>query len=271
MVFPVRLPVARRDRDLPRPFDHPHRRPPGADRDHRQQLVRPERRPRRQIYLLRRGRARPRQHVRELHRLARPPARADARRPDAPRRSAQPRRRRRRQGPRGGDDGRPQSQPALVVGRARLRQPCRRRRAGRGAAGQCPRRPRRSRARASRCALPDVCEARSRAIAVPGRTAPRRHGRFARAAGDRTALRASPEFDVADPRSRRGACATRCGLGEGPATDLLAIGLSATDYVGHTLRHPRRRDVHPAARARPHARRLLPGARPRADRLCGRC
>ena len=31
----------RRDRDLPGPLDHPHRRPPGAHRDHRQHLVRP--------------------------------------------------------------------------------------------------------------------------------------------------------------------------------------------------------------------------------------
>ena len=29
------------DRDLPRPFDHPHRRSSGAHRDHRQQLDRP--------------------------------------------------------------------------------------------------------------------------------------------------------------------------------------------------------------------------------------
>ena len=45
--FPRGLSVARRDRDLPRPFDHPHRRPPRPDRDRRQQLVRSRRRARR--------------------------------------------------------------------------------------------------------------------------------------------------------------------------------------------------------------------------------
>ena len=129
--LPRRLPVARRDRDLPRPFHHPHRRPPGADRHHRQQLVRPGRGARGQIYLLLRGRARPRLHLRTLHRLRPASARADARRPDAARRSAQPRRRGRRQGPRRGDDGRAQPDQRWWWGGPRLRQPCRRARAGR--------------------------------------------------------------------------------------------------------------------------------------------
>jgi predicted AlkP superfamily pyrophosphatase or phosphodiesterase len=82
-------------------------------------------------------------------------------------------------------------------------------------------------------ALPEICASRSRPIAVPGRAAPVGTGRFARAAGDRTAFRASPEFDAyileLAGRLRHG-----MHLGEGPATDLLAIGLSATDYIGHT-------------------------------------
>ena len=82
-------------------------------------------------------------------------------------------------------------------------------------------------------ALPALCEARSRAIAVPGRAEPVGTGRFARAAGDRSALRASPLFDDIVLDIARG-LRSELRLGEGPATDLIAIGLSATDYVGHT-------------------------------------
>ena len=80
--------------------------------------------------------------------------------------------------------------------------------------------------------LPDICESRSRAIAVPGRSQPVGTGRFARAAGDRSALRASPEFDALILGLAAG-MRDEMHLGQGQATDLLAIGLSATDYVGH--------------------------------------
>ena len=82
--------------------------------------------------------------------------------------------------------------------------------------------------------LPDLCEPRARAVAVPGRTAPLGAGRFARAAGDGGAWRASPEADAAllDLAEK---LRDELDLGEGPAPDLLAIGLSATDYVGHSL------------------------------------
>lgn len=81
--------------------------------------------------------------------------------------------------------------------------------------------------------LPDVCEARSREIAVIGRDTGVGTGRFARIAGDRIAWRASPESDAAllDLAS---AFRDALDLGEGPAADLLAIGLSATDYIGHS-------------------------------------
>ena len=82
--------------------------------------------------------------------------------------------------------------------------------------------------------LPDLCESRSRAIAIPGRTEPVGTGRFARAADDRNAFRASPDFDAAI-LSLAEDLREAMNLGEGPATDLLAIGLSATDYVGHTF------------------------------------
>ncbi|MEA3014585.1 MAG: hypothetical protein QOD42_3130 [Sphingomonadales bacterium] len=80
--------------------------------------------------------------------------------------------------------------------------------------------------------LPEICESRSRAVAVPGRATPVGAGRFARAADDRSALRASPEFDSYILALAQGMRA-EMRLGEGPATDLLAIGVSATDYVGH--------------------------------------
>jgi predicted AlkP superfamily pyrophosphatase or phosphodiesterase len=81
-------------------------------------------------------------------------------------------------------------------------------------------------------ALPDACQARDRAVPVPGRATPVGTGRFARDTGDRAAFRASPDFDrhilglAEDMRDQ-------FHLGEGPQTDLLIIGLSATDYIGH--------------------------------------
>jgi predicted AlkP superfamily pyrophosphatase or phosphodiesterase len=82
--------------------------------------------------------------------------------------------------------------------------------------------------------LPDICESRSRPIAVPGRAEPVGTGRFARAAGDRGAFRASPDFDSIIMGLALD-MTEEMHLGRGPATDLLAIGLSATDYVGHTF------------------------------------
>lgn len=81
--------------------------------------------------------------------------------------------------------------------------------------------------------LPVACASRSAPINVPGRAQPVGNGRFARAAGDRGAFRASPEFD-ADILDLAGRMRDDMHLGEGSSTDLLAIGLSATDYVGHT-------------------------------------
>ena len=57
-------------------------------------------------------------------------------------------------------------------------------------------------------------------------------GRFARAANDRGAWRGSPDFDAAILDLAK-AMRDDMRLGQGPQTDLLAIGLSATDYVGH--------------------------------------
>lgn len=80
--------------------------------------------------------------------------------------------------------------------------------------------------------LPAFCKARSRAIPVSA-TKTVGDGRFARAAGDAKAFRISPEFD--DAVLALGAkLATDMKLGQQGHTDLLILGASATDYVGHT-------------------------------------
>ncbi|HEX8669037.1 MAG TPA: alkaline phosphatase family protein [Allosphingosinicella sp.] len=89
-----------------------------------------------------------------------------------------------------------------------------------------------SRARGPRD-LPRLCEAHSRAVPVLGGGKPVGEGRFAREAEDSKAFRASPDLD----RVTLGLAANlrrEMRLGEGEATDLLIVGLSATDYVGHT-------------------------------------
>jgi predicted AlkP superfamily pyrophosphatase or phosphodiesterase len=79
--------------------------------------------------------------------------------------------------------------------------------------------------------LPAFCQARSRAIPLTGgRTVG--DGRFARPAGDTRQFRASPEFDDAILALGAG-IATDMKLGQGAHTDLLILGASATDYVGH--------------------------------------
>ncbi|HST37566.1 MAG TPA: alkaline phosphatase family protein [Allosphingosinicella sp.] len=80
--------------------------------------------------------------------------------------------------------------------------------------------------------MPELCETRSRGTAVPGRDTTVGSGRFARAADDRGAFRASPDFDATILDLAR-ALRVDFELGEHQAVDLLAIGLSATDYVGH--------------------------------------
>lgn len=81
--------------------------------------------------------------------------------------------------------------------------------------------------------LPRVCEAHSRAVPVVGATRTVGDGRFARDKDDRTAFRASPDFDRATLALGEG-LRREMKLGEGEATDLLILGMSATDYVGHT-------------------------------------
>ena len=79
---------------------------------------------------------------------------------------------------------------------------------------------------------PDFCAARNRAVAIGGGKTVGT-GRFERAPGDARPFRASPEFDGA-VFSLAAALVQEKGLGKGSATDILSIGASATDYVGHT-------------------------------------
>jgi predicted AlkP superfamily pyrophosphatase or phosphodiesterase len=80
--------------------------------------------------------------------------------------------------------------------------------------------------------LAAVCAARSRAVAISP-TKSVGDGRFARDAGAKPRFRASPEADAA-VITLAGDLITDMKLGKGSATDLIAIGASATDFIGHT-------------------------------------
>ncbi len=80
--------------------------------------------------------------------------------------------------------------------------------------------------------LPQQCSARSRAVDIGGGRSVGT-GRFERAAGDFRGFMASPESDGAVLAVGASLRAVH-SLGQGPQTDLLILGLSATDYVGHT-------------------------------------
>lgn len=81
-------------------------------------------------------------------------------------------------------------------------------------------------------ALPALCESRSRSVPVgpAGRTVG--DGRFGHAAGDEDAMLDSPEYDEVVMGLAQG-LQREMRLGQSEATDMLIIGLSATDYVGH--------------------------------------
>ena len=78
---------------------------------------------------------------------------------------------------------------------------------------------------------PPFCAAKAQPIAIPEH-APVGAGTLTRAAGDAGAFRASPEYD-ASVLVMAAALVRELGLGKGSAPDLLTVGLSATDYVGH--------------------------------------
>ena len=82
--------------------------------------------------------------------------------------------------------------------------------------------------------LPADCVAKARSVPLGDGKVSVGAGRFERAAGDARGFRATPAFD-----GMTLALAARLigemQLGKGAATDIIAIGLSATDYVGHSL------------------------------------
>jgi predicted AlkP superfamily pyrophosphatase or phosphodiesterase len=81
--------------------------------------------------------------------------------------------------------------------------------------------------------VPRVCEAHDRAVPVAGGGKPVGAGRFAREAGDNRGYRASPDLDRVT-LELGDAIRRELRLGQGDAPDLLILGLSATDYVGHS-------------------------------------
>jgi hypothetical protein len=80
---------------------------------------------------------------------------------------------------------------------------------------------------------PPYCTAKGRQVAVEGGSKPIGTGEFARAAGDLTAFRASPELD-GDTLALAAGLIDELRLGRGASPDILSVSLSATDYVGHT-------------------------------------
>lgn len=81
--------------------------------------------------------------------------------------------------------------------------------------------------------MPALCQSKSRVVAVEGGGAPVGGGSFARKAGDVRNFRSSPEFDGAT-LALAAALIEEMKLGHGPSTDIISIGLSATDFVGHS-------------------------------------
>lgn len=80
---------------------------------------------------------------------------------------------------------------------------------------------------------PPFCQSKSRVITIPGASSPVGAGTFERKANDADALRASPELD-GDTLAVAAGLVDEMQLGRHRDPDLLAISLSATDYIGHT-------------------------------------
>ena len=81
--------------------------------------------------------------------------------------------------------------------------------------------------------MPPLCQSKSTVVPIEGGGAPVGGGNFARKAGDARAFRASPEFDGAT-LALAAALIEEMQLGRGPSTDIISVGLSATDFVGHS-------------------------------------
>ena len=198
-----------------------------ADRDHRQHLVRSVARRAPTRRLLRRGRDARRAPLDRTTRFRPAFAGADARRAAEAARPGQPQGRGRGQGPRGGDDGRPASRPALVLGRQASSPPTSRAPRSRPAlprptqaSRQLDRQPR-TRARAAAV----LCRQRRSRITHRGQ---RQDGRHRPLRARRRRRRGLPRLPGVRRRRRwrsRQALVQEMKLGRGPAPDLLAIGL----------------------------------------------
>ena len=79
---------------------------------------------------------------------------------------------------------------------------------------------------------PPFCQAKSRVVEVEGGGKPVGAGQLGRSPGDANAFRASPEFDASTLALAAG-LVDELQLGRRAEPDVLAISLSATDYVGH--------------------------------------
>ncbi|MCL6697410.1 alkaline phosphatase family protein [Sphingomonas sp. NSE70-1] len=81
--------------------------------------------------------------------------------------------------------------------------------------------------------LPALCQPKATAIPIEGGGAPVGANRFGRKAGDLKNFRASPEFDGAT-LALAASLIEEMQLGRGASTDVISIGLSGTDVIGHT-------------------------------------
>ena len=228
--------------------------------------------PRGQGRLLLGGPARARKQLqrRPVHRLLLPSAGAGARRPYEARRSAQPGRRRLRQGPGGDHDGRlprPTSagggittaRPSSIRARRRLR--ARSPRPTRACGRRCP-------GPAPPATFPRSASRTAGRCRSTGGGKPVGAGRFAREADDKNLLPRLARFRPGDAGPRRGAPArdaARRGRRHRPAHPRPFRDRLCRPQ----LRHPGQRDVHPADGAGRGARRLLPQPGRDRDRLSG--
>ncbi|MBA3512029.1 alkaline phosphatase family protein [Sphingomonas sp.] len=80
---------------------------------------------------------------------------------------------------------------------------------------------------------PQLCSDKARLVPIEGGGKPVGAGRFGRGAGDANGFRASPAFDGAVLALAAGLI-EEMQLGRDASPDLLSIGLSATDFVGHS-------------------------------------
>src|SRR3954447_20958917 len=77
-----------------------------------------------------------------------------------------------------------------------------------------------------------LCQSKAREVAIQGGGKPVGAGRLARQAGDQAGFRASPELD-GDTLALAAGLIDEMQLGRRADPDIIAVSLSATDYVGH--------------------------------------